>query len=505
MPQDTESAPYVPLRQRKALQDERIKIRIQETERAMRDSVRRRPPPTHPMPCPRALEPALQRPHPTSSISLRRAPLQDSDREDASKPRAGPNSGRSLLEQSQELKKEAALNQETPEERARKEEQKLLLALENRKKLMTDQELAKGVVYTEAIKTSWRPPRHIREMDEKACDAVREKWHIVVEGDNLPPPIKSFVDMRFPPPIIEQLRAKGITRPTPIQIQGLPVALTGRDMIGIAFTGSGKTLVFTLPMVMRSLEAELKLPLVEKEGPIALVVVPSRELATQIYDVCREMAAALHKAGSPEVRVLLCIGGINMAEQSQVLRRGAHIVVATPGRLKDMLDKKKLNLDICQYVSGQGAAEWGVGLRGGLGMGLAGKASGDAMCARARRVTGDRMGRAGCRMLVLDEADRMVDMGFEDDVREIISYFKVTIENKRARVWRVGGFGGCEGARIGRVGGLGGVEKCLGADPCAETLCGDPVRRPYAETLCGDPVRRLCAETLCGDPVCTCF
>ena len=62
-----------------------------------------------------------------------------------------------------------------------------------------------------------------------------------------------------------------------------------------------------------------------------------------------------------------------------------------------------------------------------------------------------------------------------DDVREIISYFKVTIENKRARVWRVGGFGGCEGARIGRVGGLGGVEKCLGADPCAETLCGDPV------------------------------
>ena len=253
-----------------------------------------------------------------------------------------------MLEQSQDLKKEALLNQETPEERARREEQKLLLALENRKKLMTDSELAKGVVYTDAIKTSWRPPRHIREMDEKACNAVREKWHIVVEGDMIPPPIKNFTDMRFPPPIIEQLRAKGISRPTPIQIQGLPVALSGRDMIGIAFTGSGKTLVFALPMVMRALEAELKLPLVEKEGPISLVVVPSRELASQIFEVCREMAAALHKGGSPEVRVLLCIGGINMAEQSQVLRRGAHIVVATPGRLKDMLDKKKLNLDICQ-------------------------------------------------------------------------------------------------------------------------------------------------------------
>ena len=214
---------------------------------------------------------------------------------------------------------------------------------------MTDQELAKGVVYTETIKTSWRPPRHVREMDEKACNSIREKWHIVVEGDDIPPPIKNFSDMRFPPAILEQLRKKGITRPTPIQIQGLPMALAGRDMIGIAFTGSGKTLVFALPMIMRGLEAELKVPLVEKEGPISLVVVPSRELATQIYEVCKEMAAAIHQTGGPEVRVLLCIGGINMAEQSTVLRRGMHIVVATPGRLKDMLDKKKLNLDSCQY------------------------------------------------------------------------------------------------------------------------------------------------------------
>jgi ATP-dependent RNA helicase DDX41 len=265
-------------------------------------------------------------------------------------PRLGPQSGKSLLEQAQELKKEAALNQETPEDRARREEAKLLHALENRKKLMTDQELAKGVVYTDALRTAWRPPRHIREMDDAACEAVRAKWHIVVEGEGIPPPIKSFADMRFPPAVLAQLKAKGIARPTPIQIQGLPVALSGRDMIGIAFTGSGKTLVFALPMVMRGLEAELKLPLVEKEGPVALVVVPSRELASQIYEVCRETAAALHRDGSPEVRVLLCIGGINMAEQAQVLRRGVHIVVATPGRLKDMLEKKKLNLDVCQYA-----------------------------------------------------------------------------------------------------------------------------------------------------------
>jgi len=216
---------------------------------------------------------------------------------------------------------------------------------------MTDQELAKGIVYTEALKTSWRPPRHIRNMSEKERDAIREKWHIVVEGDNIPPPIKSFQEMRFPPAAINGLRAKGITHPTPIQIQGLPVALSGRDMIGIAFTGSGKTMVFTLPMMMRALEAEMKLPLIEKEGPISLVVVPSRELATQIYEGCVHLANHLKRDGFPEIRVLLCIGGINMAEQAPVLRRGVHIVVATCGRLKDMLEKKKLNLDICQYVA----------------------------------------------------------------------------------------------------------------------------------------------------------
>jgi len=105
-------------------------------------------------------------------------------------------------------------------------------------------------------------------------------------------------------------------------------------------------------------------------------VVLQRELARQTYEGIKVMADVLAQAGYPEIGVLLCIGGISMAEQSHVMGKGFHIVVATPGRLQDMLEKKKFTLEACKY-------------------------------------------------LCLDEADRMIDMGFEDDVRNIMSFFKV--------------------------------------------------------------------------------
>ena len=120
-------------------------------------------------------------------------------------------------------------------------------------------------------------------------------------------------------------------------------------MIGIAFTGSGKTLAFILPAIMLAMEMEGKLPFVRGEGPVGLIICPSRELARQTYEGCISMCAALKESGDyPEIRSLLCIGGINMAEQGEVLNRGVHIVVATPGRLMDMLDKGKLNATSCK-------------------------------------------------------------------------------------------------------------------------------------------------------------
>ncbi|EXB55387.1 DEAD-box ATP-dependent RNA helicase 35 [Morus notabilis] len=156
--------------------------------------------------------------------------------------------------------------------------------------------------------------------------------------------------MRFLEPVLKTLKAKGIVHPTPIQEQGLPVILSGRDMIGIAFTGSGKTLVFVLPLIIMALQEEIMMPIAAKEGPFGLIICPSRELAKQTYEVVEQFLIPLKEAGYPELRPLLCIGGVDMRTQFDIVKKGVHIVVATPGRLKDMLAKKKMNLDNCRLV-----------------------------------------------------------------------------------------------------------------------------------------------------------
>jgi ATP-dependent RNA helicase DDX41 len=149
-------------------------------------------------------------------------------------------------------------------------------------------------------------------------------------------------------------------------------------MIGIAFTGSGKTLAFCLPLIMMALEEETKLPFVRGEGPVGVILCPSRELATQTYENLLIWNAAIAKEGKyPQLNTLLCMGGISMGDQSHVINKGLHIVVATPGRLIDMLEKKRFTFDNCKYFC-------------------------------------------------MDEADRMIDLGFEDDVRNIMSFFKVS-------------------------------------------------------------------------------
>ena len=294
----------------------------------------------------------------------------------------GPRAGKSLLDQVAERKRrglnadgsQISSSQKALEERIAREEAELLKQVSERKALMSVQELAHGVAYTESIRTSWRPPRYLAAQTDEKRKAVREELHIIAEGDDVPPPITSFREMKLPQPLLDAMSAKGIVRPSPIQIQGLPAALSGRDVIGIAFTGSGKTLVFTLPLLLFALEEELKMPLIEREGPVGLVLSPSRELATQTCDIMKDFSSKLAVGGFPTLRTLLAIGGINMAEQGELLQRGVHLCVATPGRLIDMLKRKRLNLAICRH-------------------------------------------------LALDEADRMIDLGFEEDMRTIFSFF----------------------------------------------------------------------------------
>jgi len=284
------------------------------------------------------------------------------------------NKNISLLEQHKELQQIAEGRKETMLEKQRREEERILQSVAENTALKGVSELAKGVEYTDPIKTSWTPPRYVMSMPKRRHERVWKKHCIDVEGIDPPPPLKSFKDMKFPKGIIEGLLKRKIESPTPIQMQGMPTVLTGRDLIGIAYTGSGKTLVYVLPLIMFCLEQEARLPFTRDEGPYGLIIVPSRELAKQIHEIIEHFAKVLKEHRMPKLRSCLAIGGIPTNEAAEVIRGGVHIMVATPGRLMDMLNKKIVTLDICRY-------------------------------------------------LCLDEADRMIDMGFEDDVRTIFSYF----------------------------------------------------------------------------------
>ena len=289
-----------------------------------------------------------------------------------------PNvAAQSLLEQAARLRQ--SLTTAERENLAHKEEENRILKEASKiqtNALQAASELAHGVVYKESLPTSWTIPSHIRNQGEAQWEKIRNNWHILAEGVDCPPPMKSFADMRFPAPILNFLQERNIKRPTPIQMQGLPVALAGRDMVGIAFTGSGKTMTFSLPLLMASLEEEMRMPLVGGEGPVGIILAPSRELVRQTYDLVESLCKALADAGYPKIRSQLVIGGENAREQLQPFRDvGVHCVVATPGRLRDFLKKKSITLDICRYIC-------------------------------------------------LDEADRMLDLGFDEEVGEIMNHFK---------------------------------------------------------------------------------
>jgi len=174
-------------------------------------------------------------------------------------------------------------------------------------------------------------------------------------------PALTFSEACLPKYLLAELAALGYERPTPIQSAALPWALSGNDVVGIASTGEGKTLGFVLPAIVH-VNGQ---PLLEAgDGPIVLVLAPTRELAAQIHGECARFGASSH------VKTACVYGGTNKQEQAAALKAGVEVVVATPGRLVDMLASGATNL---------------------------------------RRVT----------FFVLDEADRMLEMGFEVAVRAI--------------------------------------------------------------------------------------
>ncbi|XP_026227570.1 probable ATP-dependent RNA helicase DDX46 [Anabas testudineus] len=206
----------------------------------------------------------------------------------------------------------------------------------------------------------------LAKMTQEEVNAYRlELEGITVKGKGCPKPIKTWVQCGVSMKILNALKKHGYEKPTPIQAQAIPAIMSGRDLIGIAKTGSGKTIAFLLPMFRHIMDQR---PLEESEGPISVIMTPTRELALQITKECKKFSKPLG------LRVVCVYGGTGISEQIAELKRGAEIIVCTPGRMIDML-----------------------GANSGRVTNL-------------RRVT----------YVVLDEADRMFDMGFEPQVMRIV-------------------------------------------------------------------------------------
>ena len=156
----------------------------------------------------------------------------------------------------------------------------------------------------------------------------------VNSNKNIPQPISTFTNSGLPRYLVEQL-GREFDKPTPIQCQAWPIVLSGRDMVGIAATGSGKTLAFILPAIVHVNAQEMLEP---GDGPIVLVLSPTRELACQIQIETQKFAA------SCKITSTAIYGGVPRPEQQAKLERGVEILVATPGRLIDFLDCGVTNL-----------------------------------------------------------------------------------------------------------------------------------------------------------------
>ncbi|MFD5425113.1 DEAD/DEAH box helicase [Streptomyces sp. NPDC127084] len=148
------------------------------------------------------------------------------------------------------------------------------------------------------------------------------------------PPVQAFAELDMPAALLKTLAAQGVTDPFPIQAATLPNSLAGRDLLGRGRTGSGKTLSFGLALLARTAGRRA-----EPGAPLALVLVPTRELAQQVTDALTPYATAVN------LRLTTVVGGMSITRQAGSLRRGAEVLVATPGRLKDLIERGDCRLD----------------------------------------------------------------------------------------------------------------------------------------------------------------
>lgn len=218
---------------------------------------------------------------------------------------------------------------------------------------------APGADVTPASSTSAPEPAEAPESTGAGASAPVTDTPSAADDASADEATPAFTDLGLPAPLLEALDAIGYESPSPIQAATIPTLLAGRDVVGQAQTGTGKTAAYALPM-LAAIDPAVR-------TPQALVLAPTRELALQVCEAVERFAARL-----PDIRILPVYGGQGYGTQLAALRRGVHIVVGTPGRVMDHMRRGTLDL-------------------------------------------------TGLRMLVLDEADEMLQMGFVDDVETILA------------------------------------------------------------------------------------
>ncbi|KAJ2963198.1 hypothetical protein NQ176_g10878 [Zarea fungicola] len=216
-------------------------------------------------------------------------------------------------------------------------------------------------------KNFWVEPIELSELNETEVAELRAELDgIKVSGKDVPKPVQKWAQCGLTRQTLDVIQDMGFDKPTSIQMQALPALMSGRDVVGVAKTGSGKTMAFLLPMFRHIKDQP---PLKDNDGPIGLIMTPTRELATQIHRDCKPFLKMMG------LRSVCAYGGAPIRDQIAELKRGTEIIVCTPGRMIDLL------------------------------------AANQGRVTNLRRVT----------YVVLDEADRMFDMGFEPQVMKIFA------------------------------------------------------------------------------------
>ncbi|KAL8456263.1 hypothetical protein ACS0TY_034469 [Phlomoides rotata] len=201
---------------------------------------------------------------------------------------------------------------------------------------------------------------------------------VETSGGNVPPPVNTFADIDLGDALNLNIRRCKYVKPTPVQRHAIPISLAGRDLMACAQTGSGKTAAFCFPIISGILRGQIpqRQRGVRTVFPLALILSPTRELSMQIHEEAKKFS---YQTG---VRVVVVYGGAPIHQQLRELERGVDILVATPGRLVDLLERAKVSLQMIRY-------------------------------------------------LALDEADRMLDMGFEPQIRKIVEQMDMPRQGDR--------------------------------------------------------------------------